>query len=244
MKKLLSTLALSMLFCSVAVASPLTDYSQGHWSIDLTERNTTNSFLMTPSLTESLDFKNKYNFDGTVTVGLGHKFAVQYRNFQPKSSTFTYVIGSDTNTYNLNVKTSEFNVLYKLNNSTSALVGLIRASGNYVYTYQYSSDVDSWITDIQAKSFWQVGFVSSSELASNTTAWCMAAIGKHLTNYEVGVSYKLCKNMEFNVNYRELKLRDFALTKNEYDNGTFVASESDIGGLATNGLGFGLTYKY
>ncbi|MBP2649446.1 MAG: hypothetical protein H6Q74_271 [Firmicutes bacterium] len=83
MKKLLSTLILSMLFCSVAAASPLTDYSQGHWSIDLNERNTQNTVSAS---VYTLDFNKKYKLDGMLTLGLGNNLAVQYRNFAPISS--------------------------------------------------------------------------------------------------------------------------------------------------------------
>jgi len=122
LKKTLSALILSLLFCSVAAASPLTDYSQGKASIDLTWRNTQNTLSYGGY---SNDFNKKYNLDGMLTFGLGNNFAVQYRRFAPISSDTIPAMSTDTGT--LKFTTNEFNVLSKLNKKFSALVGFVNA---------------------------------------------------------------------------------------------------------------------
>jgi len=222
LKKTLSVLILSMLFCSVAVASPLTDYSQGEGSIDLTWRNTQNTISF---LNYSYDFNKKYNLDGMLTFGLGNNFAIQYRRFAPISSD-TIPAGSDTGT--LKLTTNEFNVLYKLNKQFSALVGFVNAKGDAKDNTNPSGG-----NIINTKNLWQVGVVGSTAIADKTTLWGSAAVGKDLTNYEIGIGYEFSPNWEFNVNYRDVNVKDMNISSASY------GIE-----LKAKGLGYGITYKF
>ena len=220
MRKTLSTFILSMLFCSVAAASPLTDYSQGHWSIDLTERNTD----ITENLMSGYSYSKKYNPDTTFTLGLGNKFAVQYNCFNPRTPNIASYSSVDIH---LESKVSQFNILYKLNNNFSAFMGYNTASfsevvdihsyGSYKQTYEFSTQC------------FNIGLQGITQIAPKTTLWGSVNGGKNVMDYKIGVGYQIRPDLDFNVDYRNYKI------KNLYDGSV----EAD-----SKGLGFGLTYKY
>lgn len=205
MKKLILIVVFLLAFSGVGLASPLMDYSQGKGSIDLTWRNAENS-------ADGYSFEKKGNLDAAVTVGLGNKFAFQYRNFEPKSKD-SYAYGS-----NLKFALNEFNVLYKLDKNVAAFAGYVTTKATYN---------DWYYSDSRSKNMWQVGVVGSTQIAPKTTLWGSVAAGNNsLSNWEVGVGYAFASNMEFNVNYREIKAN---------------VEDTDF---KTKGLGFGLTYKF
>lgn len=75
MRRVIIALAVCLLMTSgAALASPLTDFSAGKGSVDLTLRDTKNS--MTNALL-AIDFDKKYNLDAAATVGLGNNWALQ-----------------------------------------------------------------------------------------------------------------------------------------------------------------------
>ncbi|MBP2654054.1 MAG: hypothetical protein H6Q73_1623 [Firmicutes bacterium] len=216
MKKLLVTLSCLLLFSSVAFASPQMDFSAGSGSIDLIGRNTENTI----TVDGEYNFDKKFNFDGTVTAGLGNDFALQYRNFVPKSKNTSI----DGITYTSKIRTNEYNLLYKLDTNVAALAGLVNTKG-----YLNANGLGS--SETNSKNYWQVGIVASTVVAPNTTLWGSAAAGKNLTNYEVGAAYEFSPGWEFDVNYRNIKLKDFDV---ENANPDFAAS----------GFGLGVTYKF
>jgi len=236
LKKLLTTLALSMLFCSVATASPLTNFSQGKGSIDLTFRNTQDTIMGIDELDcdATSNWPKKNNFDGTVTYSLNSRFAVQYRNFASKSETYH----SDNNWFtelssgNLKITTNEFNILYKLNKNTDAFVGWVGVKGKYqdLETSEFSGI-------FHAKNYYQLGVVTSTAIADKTILWGSAAVGNKLENYEAGVGYQISPALEFNVDYRYLKSKGFSFNDGNSDELSNLS-------LMAKGLGFGLTYKY
>jgi len=185
-KKLIITLTCLLMLSGVAVASPQFDFSQGQGALDITWRNSENTVLGT-------DFSKKYNFDGSLTMGLGNNFALEYRNFVPEShSTF------NTTT---KVRTNEYNLLYKLDNNVAILAGIVNAKGylsNPFVTYETNT-----------RNFWQAGVVASTTIAPKTTLWGSVAAGNNITNYEIGVGYALSQSWECNLNYRSLKLTHF-----------------------------------
>jgi opacity protein-like surface antigen len=217
MKKLLITLSCLLLFSSVALASPQMDFSAGSGSIDLTGRDTENTLTVD---SESYDFDKKFNFDGTVTAGLGNDFALQYRNFVPKSK--------DTNIegiiYTSKIRTNEYNLLYKLDTNVAALAGMVNAKGSLQANNLGSRETNS-------KNYWQVGIIASTVVAPNTTLWGSAAAGENLTNYEVGAAYEFSPGWEFDVNYRNIKLKNFDIENVNPD-------------LKASGFGLGVTYKF
>lgn len=229
MTKKIVFIALIMLLlgASVSYASPLMDYSSGKGSIDLTMRNTANGLY---AMGESVSLDKKYNFDGAVTVGLGNKFAFQYRHFSPKSAATSFVDSEgELSIGTLQMRTNEFNILHKVDKSVAVLAGVITTSG--VATDQ---EVGSYETsNVHAKTFWHVGLVASTEIAKKTTLWAGASVGTDLFNYEVGLSYALSPNWEVNVNYRGMDLRKLSSDHSHPQ-----------GNVKLQGLGLGITYRF
>jgi predicted porin len=183
MKKIVMVLAGLLLLSSVAVASPLTDYSQGRFAIDLTWRNTADYF--------NGDFNRKYNLDAGITLGLCHNFAFQYRNFSPESAnTAGFVAKGQFN---------EYNVLYKLDKGFSVFAGWV--------TSKSTSPVGGVSVSTDTENYWQAGVIGSTRIAPNLSLWGVAAAGEDLTNFEAGISYQFTPNVEFNVNYRTIETK-------------------------------------
>jgi hypothetical protein len=236
MKKVLGIVICFMMLSTVALASPLMDYSSGKGSIDLTWRNTQDNGPMANGLTGNLengkDYERKGNLDAALTLGLGNNWGFQYRNFEPKSDdhVFNNALGipGATVTQNLKFETNEFNVLYKLDKNVALLAGymttkatLSASTNSALIVFPFGSTLSD------SKNMWQVGLLASTEIAPKTTLWGSFAAGNNsLTNWEVGVGYQFSPGWEFNVNYREIK--------------TSVESVD----FKDSGLGFGVTYKF
>lgn len=187
MRRIIVLVACLMMIGSVAMASPLMDFSQGKGAIDLTMRNTENSI-------EGEGFEKDYNFDGAATFGLGNKWAVQYRYFQPESDkTFGVVT--------LKLATNEFNVLYKLDKNLAAFAGYANAKGTLAVDGIGSSSSST-------KDLWQLGLVGTAAIGDKTTLWASVGAGSDLTNWEAGIGYAFTPKCEFNVSYREFKVND------------------------------------
>ncbi|MBP2649443.1 MAG: hypothetical protein H6Q74_268 [Firmicutes bacterium] len=226
MKKTLSALILSMLFCSVAAASPLTDYSQGSTAIDLTMRNVHSHWQELYGSSTTYSYQGtKYNGDFSYTLGLGNRLAVQYRYFAPQfNNYYSYqTIGHE-------MKTSEINVLYQLNKNVSVFAGRVHAENAWTNSYsKYYNWADYEYVD---RNIAQVGVVGNRSIGSKTTLWGSLGLGRDLTDFTVGVGYKFSPVMEFNVDYRALTIKKF------WENIGYTDE------MKSKGLGFGLTYKY
>lgn len=225
---------LMLMLSSVALASPLMDYSAGKGSVDLTFRNSENTGTIDGS---SMTFDKKYNFDGAITVGLGNNFAFQYRNFESKSgdTSLGKVYVNDHPTWpslNSKITFNEYNILYKLDKNVAAFAGLLSAKG----TLNLSGGVDGYTLyngslPTDTKNYWQVGLVGSTKIANKTTLWGSVGVGSNLTNWEVGVSYEFAPSWEFNVNYRDVEAKKLAYSGCNVD-------------AKAKGLGLGITYKF
>ena len=227
MKKLLFTLAASMFFCSVAAASPLTDYSQGHYSLDLTVRNTdSSSVFKTSAYTIDYNvFDKKTNLDTMFTLGLGGKFAAQYNYFAPKSESLSSFTNGE---YRLQNKVQQINVLYKLNKNVAASFGYASVGTGFLFKNDsYNSDT------IYTKSCLTIGILGTTTIAPKINLWGSFIGGKSLTDYKIGIGYAIQPNLDLNVDYRHIKIRDI--------NCNFDGTTSNGN---SKGLGLGLTYKY
>jgi len=222
-KKILITVAAATMMASVASASPLTDYSVGKTAVDLTWRNTQ---LSSPDLG---DAGKKNNMDWGITTGLGNKWAVQYRQFDPKSKDSSYSEFGTTYTDNFQLKTQEFNVLYKIDKNVSAYAGIMKVKGAYNWS---ESGFGSGSDPIKSANKWQIGVVGTTKLAEKTTAYASVGTGKDLTTWGIGVGQELAPNVEFNVDYRSIKAN-----KLEWNDGSHIDATA-------KGLGFGVTYKF
>ncbi len=234
MKKVLGIVICFMMLSTVALASPLMDYSSGKGSIDLTWRNTENNGPMVNSTVTDFvngDYEKKGNLDAALTLGLGNNWGFQYRNFEPKSkdNVIPNVLGFTGVNLNQNLKfaTSEFNILYKVDKNVAIMAGYMTTKATLAVSASSSLGSLSIPSLSDSKNMWQVGLLASTEIAPKTTLWGSFAAGNNsLTNWEVGVGYQFSPGWEFNVNYREIK--------------TSVESVD----FKASGLGFGVTYKF
>lgn len=224
MKKISLLVVMPLFINSVAFASPLMDYSAGKGSIDLMWRDTKNTENL---YGQSYDYNKKYNLDGMLTLGLGNKLAFQYRNFAPTSANTNW--GGEVGNFKLT--TNEFNVLYKLDKNIAILAGGVNAKG-----YAQDTTNSAGSNGFSTRNLWQVGVVASTAIAKKTTLWGGIAVGKDLTNYEVGIGYEFSHGWEFNINYRDFDLKNF----NSSDDSVGF---SDVG-LRAKGLGVGITNKF
>ena len=217
MKKTVLTLALLFVFSSMAFASPLTDYSKGNFSADLTFR-------------PNLSVVDRYTGDGNgiedqkgrgsttdwgVTAGLGNNFALQFAQYNP--------VGKDSyGGYGMDTK--ELNLLYKLNKYTSVFAGYHR-SGFVGGEYSKSSNT------------MQIGLIGQQEISPKTTLYGVAGFGNRLVNCEVGLGYQIADNTEVNFSYRYKKVNGL------YENyGVEGSTYSDD--VTARGFGLGVTYKF
>jgi len=238
MKKMVVLVIGLMLLGSIASASPLTDFSAGKGSIDLTYRDTsidsTQPFAIS-TFEGTSGWNKKYDLDAAVTVGVGNNFALQYRTFSPTSGTTKninnwFVLGSPGT---IKFKTDEINLLYKLDKNFNVFVGRVGASGN-----MNDFTIPSYSGSFPSKNYLQVGLTAHTIIADKTTLWGSVAFAKDLTNAEVGVGYEFSPGWEFNVNYRVLDAKHFDFI---WGSGT---TDSKYFGLKAEGLGFGITYKF
>lgn len=204
MKKIILTVLCLFVLSSIGFASPLMDYSKGKAAIDLTYR-------------PSLDVKDEAGtFDGKAydwgfTYGIGNKMALQYKQFNPETDSYDGIKHK--------IKSEEFNVLYKLDKNVSAFTGIVR--------YQhYFTNINSITSGQDYKNKWQVGLVGSTNVWKKTDAYGVAALGNDYRNWEIGLSYAIAKDIDFNLSYRDAKFKD---------------NSADI---TTKGYGFGVTYKF
>jgi len=207
LKKIALIIMSLLMASSVAMASPLTDYSKSETSLDLTFRN---SEIDETRPSDDYSFGKKSTMDATITHSLGNGTAIQYRHFSPNIT---------KSIYTMKVATDEFNYIRKLDNHVAVFAGLI----NTKQTYTHSSGFwDSTSTGTQ------IGVIGNTTIAPKTTLWGILAVGANsMTNFEAGIGYQIAPNLEFNVNYRQLKL-DF-----------MYGYESKV-----KGTGFGVTYKF
>lgn len=225
MKKtaILTMVAATIVTTSIGFASPLTDYSAGKTSIDLTWRQ---SDINAKSQygNDSLDKKGTLDFG--ITSGLGNNFAIQYTNYNAKSKVTALPDGS-SGTYNEDgsLKVQEINVLYKIDKSLSLYTGIASVKGNI--------NADGTAASSSSKNKLQFGLIGSTKLGEKTTAYAQVGVSSDLTNWKVGVSQEFAPNLELNVDYRRIQAKKLSF------NGGL--GEVDI---TAKGLGVGISYKF
>jgi hypothetical protein len=200
MKKLAAILAVllcTFMFAGVTTASPLTDYSAGKVALDVNWTPNNDMEASSQSYGFSGDGKNA-NFDFGVTAGLGNKWAIQYRYFNP--------VSKDYFGYHAGVRSQEVNILYKLDKNLSAFAGWHQA--------KLTSNFPGFSPD--NKSTWQAGLIGTTELSRKTTLYGIVGAGGSLFSAEAGFAYALDKDLDVNLFYRykridNLKVNDYEL---------------------------------
>lgn len=214
-KKITVPFMAAMVLSTAAFASPLSDYSAGKTSVDMTWRPSLNITDQYYGFEDNFDGK-KGTVDWRITTGLGNNWAIQYNHFNAISNSVSEA----------GVKTQELNLLYQFNKNASAFVGYHRAK------YNYSSVFD---VTTPAKNTMQIGLLGTTEIAKWTNLYGLVGFGKDLKNYEVGISYEFAKNTEFNISYRYKKVKDLDNTLGP------LFYEDDV---TAKGIGYGITYKF
>lgn len=229
-KAILAMTTAAILTASVGLAAPLTDYSKGNTSIDLTWRradvNESSQYF-----NESLDKKG--NLDLGYTTGLGNRFAIQYNHYnaQSKDTAFPTDYG-DGSSYNDNgsLKIQEFNVLYKADKNISVYTGIAQVKGK-INSYGSAYDLASFESNNKNKL--QFGLIGSAKLADKTTAYAQVGVASDFTNWKLGVSQEVAPNLELNVDYRRVEAKKM----------NFNGGIGDVD-ITTKGFGIGVSYKY
>ncbi len=203
---------------SVSFASPLMDYSKGKTSVDINFYPSIDSHLTNTSGYDQSPKGKSDNFEWGLTTGLGNNFAVQFRQFNPETKTF------DNGSIDESVKvlTKEFNVLYSLNKNLSVFVG-----------YQWAKLQDN-IPDYSistSKNRTQFGLNASTSIDPQTNLFGIVGVGNDLTNYEIGISHNIAPQLELNVSYRDLHIKN-------------VPGDDTKRSAEYKGMGYGVIYKF
>lgn len=233
MKKVSFAVLTALSFATTGFASPLTDYSNGKVAIDIS--------LQAPSISESFhdtdgsrvslpkaDGKNTASFG--ITAGLGNHWAIEYKNFSPKTKNTDYL---GISTFNTKLQTNEINVYYQVDKTTSFFTGITQAKAK-----QWSAgttDVEGGTVNTDRKNIWQIGVSTSTPISSSSNIFAAAALGKDLAAYKIGISYQLDKNWELNTYYGYNKYKGL-----KWDDGY----SNDRSTFTAEGIGYGVTYKF
>ena len=217
----LAIAAATMLAANIGFAAPLSDYSAGKTAIDLTFRNTD---VADKGPGYDISFDKKNNMDWGITTGLGNKFAVQYNGYNAKTKD-TYVEQFGISGKG-ELKNQELNVLYKIDDNVSAYMGVVQSKWTISEDSSGSSSTDS-------KNEIQFGLIGSTKIVDKTTAYASFAAGSDLINWKVGLSQEIVPNVDLNVDYRSLKVKN--LTGSDF---------TDKVDTTAKGLGVGVTYKF
>jgi hypothetical protein len=228
MKKITVMFSCLMILSSVALASPLTDFSAGKGSIDLMVQKSP-VYETTPGWTYQYPSTNTVQYG--VTVGLGNNFAFQFRDDSAKSANTSYSAPAEPdngNTVNGKLTAQAFNVLYKVNPNIIAFAGVM--STKFTFT-NFTNSVYEGSTN--TKNTAQVGLTGITKLGGQTTAYASVVAGKDLTSYEVGLSQEIATHLELNIGYRDIVAKNFLAP-----DGTHMPK------YEAKGMVYGITYKF
>ncbi len=176
---ILTVLLCTLMAAGVTSASPLSDYSAGRAALDVN---------WTPRLdmeAGGLSGAGKSgNFDFGLTAGLGDRWAIQYRHFNPVSKNYGGFHGG--------IRSQEINLLYRLDKNLSAFAGWHRAK----ITTNHPG------LSLPYKGTWQLGLIGTAPVAKKTTLYGIVGAGSNLLNAEAGLSYALTRELDVNLFYR------------------------------------------
>lgn len=215
------------LVAGVSFASPLADFSQGKTTVDVTWfPNLSMKDRYASAFDNGTDRATgrKGNFDFGLTSGLGRKWAVQYRQFNPETK--SYRTGMDTQKFGF--ESQELNVLYELDQNLSAFAGWHQAK--YTFTSTINPNMSASNNNVI-----QIGLIGTTQIAPKTHLFGVIGAGKDLSSCEIGLSYEVTKQLDFSILYRYKKA-------GQLDDVTFGQPYRDK--VTAKGFGFGATYKF
>jgi opacity protein-like surface antigen len=286
MKKITLIALFIFALTSVASAAPLMDFEKGKVAIDYTFRPSLD-FSATGNvkgyigdigpwgINESFSISGSHNFDGDsnlelgLTFGIGNRWALQYRQYNPTgniwSPSWSFGGESDEPTiaktstdsgyialnFDGKIRSDEYNLLYSFNKNWAGFVGAVRYKGGIAASANGS--IGDWSGGLSIPELWSedkdvfhVGIVGSYKIAKKTNLWGLASFGDDYRNWEAGLSYDLGKDLQFNVSYRDtkfdgLKFAGAHITAPAGYESSHAAVTTDV---TVKGWGFGLTYKF
>lgn len=213
MKRVALVVLVLFTLTGVAAAAPLTDYSAGKVSLDVSLRPGS-SFSLGALTADSDGTPNEWG----ITVGLGSKLAVQYRQFNLETKWGNLYNGSRL--YPASQHFKETNLLYQLNKNVSVYAGALQHS--------YHAYTSNW--DAPAETSLQLGLVGVTKLGKNFSAYGNVALGTDKAfKYEVGLSYAVTSALDLNVFYIDQRIRIIDI----------VSRNNRV-----KGLGYGLTFRF
>lgn len=172
MRKLIILLAVALLLMGgVSQASPLADFSCGRAAADLVWQLHT--------------FEGDRAFAGGITVGLGGKWAIGYRQLD-------YDVNGSAGDWRTSNR--EINLIHKLDENIQLYAGYARTRGNGLHGSP----------DLAVKKVAQFGAILSKRLGDRTVAYAILGGGDNLTSIEFGLSRQLNPGLELTVTYRHL----------------------------------------
>lgn len=192
MKRMISILLTLLAVSSVGFASPLNDFSQGKVAIDVSvipnsDLKASEGIHAWPKTFDGKDYR-EYG----IAIGLGNNLALQYCKGNPKSQ-YTDNLNGHLVTHSGEVETQEFNVMHKINNNYSIFTGIKQVKEK---TYGSGREFDG-----DTKTNWQLGVTGQTQLGKNLIGYATLAAGKDVTNWKLGMSYELNRNLDFNIFY-------------------------------------------
>ena len=225
MKKILFiTTLLLFALSAISLASPATDYSKGKVALDISLHPSADITESRPIFSLHPNGKNG-NLDIGATIGLGGKFAFQYKNINIKTK--DYSLGGPF-LYKEELSAKEYNILYKIDKNFSAFAGITNAKYDLTFVNFNETLSGKGITGFQ------VGVIGTAEIGKNLNAYGVFGAGDKITSYEFGIGYELDKNTEFNLFYKDTKYKEL-----ELGNLSFFKIDYTV-----KGLGYGVTLKF
>lgn len=185
----ITIIAANIIMANAAWAAPLSDYSAGKMAVDV-GFNWGGKFV-----SEQSNVANTPAMNAGITVGLGHKLALQYKydNWQRK------VVSSARYDTHMGYQKHQLNLLYQVVPGISPYIGwrcdrgTLKLSGPR-YNYERSKTANAP----------QIGILAQHKFANNKAKiWADIAVSTSNTqDYEVGVAYEVIKNIDLNVTYQ------------------------------------------
>lgn len=197
MKKIaviLAVLLCTFMTAGVTLASPLSDYSAGKVALDV---NWTPRLDMEAAGLSGDGRSN--NFDFGLTAGLGGRWAIQYRHFNP--------VTKDYGGYHYGLRSQEVNLLYKLDKNLSAFAGW----------HQARLTANQPGLAMPDRSTWQLGLIGTAPLAKKTTLYGIVGAGGNLLSAEAGLSYALTRDLDANLFYRYKRIDNLRVNDVDFD---------------------------
>ncbi|EGO65286.1 hypothetical protein [Acetonema longum] len=225
-------------------AAPLTDYSPGSLALDVSLRTVENESDHAGGTHNTYGARSGLDFGAT--LGLGGRWALQYRGLNAKSQDLFFSETADGEMINpvyesftgrMRLKTDEVSLLYRWNQYYSLFAGSVSAKAWFpsAFTYRdpFDSQDDVYLSETMStrtKTTAQFGVIGSMPLASKLTGYASLGVGKDVASWGVGISYRVTRDMDFNLDYRKLTVKGLRLEDAKIE-------------AETGGMGFGVTWR-